>query len=227
MKTAYEIYQESGSTVPFVQWAGLPDDFQFIDDKKEAVGIPWSGERVPEGEIAVMDNTSSVPGQKFKGVTYLTVKTGPNEPNPFQFDVNGKVKTTKWEGLHELVKEAHDCAVEHGWWSAQTLRKPHDGRGPYIDIGLVEKQIPEKVCLMHSELSEALEEYRNGHIRDGIYKEEGKEKPEGFSVELADTVIRIFDLIGALNMTDEFVCAMENKMKYNQSRPFRHGGKKA
>ncbi len=46
-------------------------------------------------------------------------------------------------------------------------------------------------------------------------------KPEGFAVELADAVIRIFDLAGALGLDLE--AAMERKHEYNRGRPFMHG----
>lgn len=46
-------------------------------------------------------------------------------------------------------------------------------------------------------------------------------KPEGFVVELADAVIRVLDLAGALGVDLE--SAMLAKHDYNKSRPYRHG----
>jgi NTP pyrophosphatase (non-canonical NTP hydrolase) len=106
--------------------------------------------------------------------------------------------------LKDLQKQVHALAVEKGWWDGQI-------------------NLPEKLCLVHSEISEALEEYRRGTIdlRDAYEGEGGK--PEGFSVELADAVIRILDLCGWLGIDLE--AEILRKHEYNKIRPYRHGGK--
>lgn len=106
----------------------------------------------------------------------------------------------------ELIAESHAISIEHGWWEDEDLKDNH--------------VIPTKLALIHSEISEALEEYRSGRLE--CRKSEGK--PEGFAIELADAVIRIADLCGRLGIDlDE---AIRIKTEYNRSRPFRHGGKK-
>jgi NTP pyrophosphatase (non-canonical NTP hydrolase) len=87
----------------------------------------------------------------------------------------------------------------------------------------VSENIPTKLALIHSEISEALEEIRSGRKVDEIYFEEGKTKPEGFLVELADAAIRIFDLCGKYNLDLE--AAVNQKHEYNVSRPYKHGKK--
>ena len=50
-------------------------------------------------------------------------------------------------------------------------------------------------------------------------------KPEGFPIELADILIRVFDLAEAWDIDLE--AALQEKMAYNETRAYRHGGKYA
>jgi hypothetical protein len=50
-------------------------------------------------------------------------------------------------------------------------------------------------------------------------------KPQGMAAELADIIIRVLDTADELNLP--VVDAVLYKHRYNQTRPFRHGGKKA
>lgn len=107
--------------------------------------------------------------------------------------------------INNAVNASYKNAKDHGW---------HDEPRSVGDL----------ICLMHSELSEALEEYRNGHGPQEIYYNEQKpSKPEGIPIELADCVIRIFDFCGLYDIDLEQ--ALRIKMEYNATRPFRHGGK--
>lgn len=69
----------------------------------------------------------------------------------------------------------------------------------------------ELIALMHSELSEALEAMRNHGEKENIAE------------ELADCCIRIFDYCGARGINLEE--ALRKKIKYNKTRPYRHGKK--
>lgn len=66
------------------------------------------------------------------------------------------------------------------------------------------------LALIHSEVSEALEADR-------------KCDKENFEEELADVVIRIFDLCGSRGIDLEQ--AIEKKMEFNKMRGYKHGGK--
>jgi NTP pyrophosphatase (non-canonical NTP hydrolase) len=110
--------------------------------------------------------------------------------------------------INQLIHESHNTAKSKGWWD-------HPDRN-----------IPELLALIHSEVSEALESYRD-HGQEGLSEvwTDEHNKPEGFTVELADVFIRISDLCGEFNLDLE--SAIRSKLSYNETRPYRHGGKRA
>ena len=104
--------------------------------------------------------------------------------------------------LTELQREAHAIAKDHGWWDE-------------------ERTFGDLIALVHSELSEALEAYRERELEaytppDDVIGQPGKlgttrqphpfpgvggyvnvkvsTKPEGVAYELADVVIRVADM---------------------------------
>ena len=106
------------------------------------------------------------------------------------------------------MTESHQISKSKGWWENP------------------DKNVGELLALIHSEISEALEVYRDYGV-EGLNKTwlEPDGKPEGFTIELADAMIRIADLCGGFGLNLEE--AIETKMSFNESRPYRHGGKKA
>ena len=123
--------------------------------------------------------------------------------------------------LDDWQHDAHTTARAKGWWSAQEVQN-QDGTVT-LNRELVAATIPEKLCLIHSEVSEALEDYRVGKLATTLRESDGK--PEGLPSELADIVIRVMDLAEALGINLER--EMGAKMRYNATRPHRHGGKRA
>lgn len=90
--------------------------------------------------------------------------------------------------------------------------------------GFKEKTFTEALLLIVSEVSEATEEYRNGKgINETYYNPEKPTKPEGIPSELIDIVIRVFDLCAEYDIDIDSM--IQEKMAYNESRTFRHGGK--
>ena len=111
--------------------------------------------------------------------------------------------------FNELAQRVHQNAISKGWWDE-------------------ERNFGETIALMHEELSEALSEYRHGRSYTEIYSTtelNGIQKPEGIPVELCDTIIRILDFLGSLDIDIDSV--MASKIAYNETRPYRHGGLKA
>ena len=93
--------------------------------------------------------------------------------------------------INELIQKCHANAVAKGFWDSE------------FNAG-------EKLMLIVSELSEALEAARSGD-------------EENFAEELADSCIRIFDLCGHMNIDLEK--AIESKTRLNTKRPHMHGRK--
>ena len=106
--------------------------------------------------------------------------------------------------LQDIADRCYQIAEDKGWHKSKD-----------------QINIPERLALIHSEVSEALEDYRDGHMVTGL----DNHKPIGFPTELGDIVIRVFDLCGELdiNIEEELL----TKMAYNETRPYRHGGKLA
>lgn len=111
--------------------------------------------------------------------------------------------------LSMLSAFIHKKNVDAGWWEDRELK--YASGLSLKDPLLLKYVVPTKLALAHSELSEALEGYRKGLMDDHL-----PHRPM-IEVELADTIIRIMDLAGALGL--DIGGALVEKFNYNQTRP--------
>jgi transposase-like protein len=152
--------------------------------------------------------------------------------------------------INELATEIHKNAIEHGFFECNICNgKGRIENGPMDDGTYIEYDCPqcngtgkyrndsEMLSLIHSELSEALEQLRlnydvkqiatfteilpnNAYYLGGEYGN----KPEGWAVELADCLIRILDMVKYKGI-DDFEKIILDKMEYNSKRPYKHNKK--
>lgn len=139
--------------------------------------------------------------------------------------------------INDLVQKAHQNAKDHGWWDVP--------KSVGEIIALIHSEASEALE-EHRNHRKPAETYYSGK-RDvldlegnpiltitGYSKAPCKEivdlgmeldiqKPEGIPSEMADIVIRVFDYCGYAGIDLEK--AIAEKMEYNRTRPFKHGGK--
>jgi NTP pyrophosphatase (non-canonical NTP hydrolase) len=131
--------------------------------------------------------------------------------------------------MEQLIKRAHQAAKDKGFWET-------------------ERNVPEALLLIISEVSEATEALRKDHYADkaavkDLYNDIEINKYEdefnimsgpwkagfeanvksSFEDEIADVAIRLFDLCGGLNI--DLQKHIELKMMYNSMRGYKHGKK--
>lgn len=97
-----------------------------------------------------------------------------------------------------LTAACHGRAWNNGWW-----HNPETGE-------IAKRPVPELLCLIHSEISEALEGFRKDLMDDHLKDRKMLE------VELADAVIRIFDMAGGYDL--DVAGAIMDKLDYNDRR---------
>lgn len=100
-------------------------------------------------------------------------------------------------GINALVAACHGASLKAGWYTN-------------LDGTPKDRNVGEMLCLIHSEISEAMEGHRKNLMDDKL-----PHRPM-MEVELADAVIRICDLAGFQGY--DLAGAIEEKMAYNAER---------
>ncbi len=112
------------------------------------------------------------------------------------------------ERFDQLAERVHANAKAKGFWDhrERVVRDPvlGDVEGRVTNPSI----IPEKLALVHSEVSEALEALRDD---DMVHFEE----------ELADVLIRVLDIAAFCGLSMD--AAVEAKVELNSARPRLHG----
>lgn len=124
------------------------------------------------------------------------------------------------ESMERLVKLCHLNSRTKGFWT-----------------GLANENVPTKLALIHSEVSEMLEAFRKGNppidkpcdivdlnSSDATTTRITTRRITGMEEEAADILIRLCDLCGYLDIDLGRVTL--SKMAFNATREYRHGGRK-
>lgn len=116
--------------------------------------------------------------------------------------------------LNEMANDIYLANREKGFWDK-------------------ERNVGEMLMLVTSELGEAMEAHRKGRFTDTVKVKESiieygsvpfeRDVKDTFEDEIADSIIRLLDMAGGLNIDLDF--HIKNKLAYNATRERLHGKK--
>jgi NTP pyrophosphatase (non-canonical NTP hydrolase) len=119
----------------------------------------------------------------------MTLKITNTDTNGFTVSIEDYIRIV--DRVEDLIYYCNGLAKANNWWDK-------------------ERNIPEVLCLIHSEISEAMEGFRKDKMDEHLPDH------KSITVELADAIVRICDLAGALKLP--LGKALAEKLCYNQSR---------
>lgn len=108
--------------------------------------------------------------------------------------------------MKDLINKIHEQNVKAGWWTDLATGESLSSKNGEP----AKRNVPEMLCLIHSEISEAMEGHRKNLMDDKLTHRSMLE------VELADAVIRICDMAGGLGL--DLDGAIHEKLEYNKQR---------
>lgn len=116
-----------------------------------------------------------------------------------------KRKSVKYN-VNKLIKKVHKQNKKAGWWNDLYSGKDLTNKKgePYV------RNVSELLIMVHSEVTEAFEGYRSNLMDIHL------PQYNSLTVELADAVIRIFDIAGGLKLP--LAEAIQDKLEYNKNR---------
>jgi NTP pyrophosphatase (non-canonical NTP hydrolase) len=173
-----------------------------VGDTVVCVDSPLT-ERGYSGLVPVLGATYvvSVVENGFLGLLEFGEKQGEWKAERFRLSTTEEAQSARnaenhaaYAAIDKLCKTIHSSNLAAGWWD-----QAHN-----------DLVVPTKLALIHSELSEAMEGHRRG------LKDDKLPQFDMIAVELADVLIRVFDLAGFLDIPLGSIIAA--KEAYNAQR---------